>query len=132
MDWKKYVNRETISYLIFGVLTTIVDWAVYMAFKAMNVNYLACTVLSWIAAVVFAFVTNKRIVFQSHDMSFLTILWEFIVFTGARLLTGAMNVAGMWLFVSRLHLYDVLAKAILSVLVVILNYFFSKWFVFKK
>ena len=119
MDWKKYVNRETISYLIFGVLTTIVDWAVYMAFKAMNVNYLACTVLSWIAAVVFAFVTNKRIVFQSHDMSFSTILWEFIVFTGARLLTGAMNVAGM-------------AKAILSVLVVILNYFFSKWFVFKK
>ena len=55
-----------------------------------------------------------------------------IVFTGARLLTGAMNVAGMWLFVSGLHLYDVLAKAILSVLVVILNYFFSKWFVFKK
>ena len=66
--WKKFVNRETISYLIFGVLTTLVDWISYWYMRQLGIDYRIATAGSWAAAVLFAFVTNKLFVFNSWDL----------------------------------------------------------------
>ena len=66
--WKKLVNRETISYLVFGVLTTLVDWVSYWYMRRVGIDYRVATAGSWAAAVLFAFVTNKLFVFGSFDL----------------------------------------------------------------
>ena len=63
--WKKFVNRETVSYLIFGVLTTLTDWISYWIMRRAGVDYRLATVGSWAMAVLFAFITNKLFVFNS-------------------------------------------------------------------
>ena len=65
---KKVLNRESISYIIFGVLTTLVDWASYAMFWSLGWDYRVSTALSWAAAVLFAFVTNKFWVFRSFTL----------------------------------------------------------------
>ncbi|MFR4439984.1 MAG: GtrA family protein, partial [Hungatella sp.] len=65
--WRKFVNRESVSYIIFGVLTTLADWLTYTACWKFGMDYRISTVVSWAAAVMFAFVTNKLFVFQSWE-----------------------------------------------------------------
>ena len=66
--WRKLVNRETVSYLFFGVLTTLVDWLSYWYMRQGGMDYRLATALSWAAAVLFAFITNKLFVFASLDL----------------------------------------------------------------
>lgn len=81
---KKVLNRESISYIIFGVLTTLVDWASYALFWSLGWDYKVSTALSWAAAVLFAFVTNKFWVFRSFTLK-LSYLWkEFVSFGGVQ------------------------------------------------
>ena len=65
--WGKFVNRETISYLIFGVLTTLVDWISYAVFRHNGMNYRMATICCQAAAILFAYVTNKIWVFRSYN-----------------------------------------------------------------
>lgn len=129
---KKIFGNEAVSYIIFGLLTTAVDWIVYSGMRFAGAEYMISTVFSWTAAVLFAYITNKIIVFKSMSMSPAKIFSELIAFTGARIFTGIMNLFGMWIMVTVLGGNDFIAKALLSVLVVILNYVFSKLFIFKK
>lgn len=132
--WKKY--KEIIVYLFFGVATTGVNWVVY----ALLVKVLPMTIANtaaWAAAVLFAFVTNKWFVFESRSLEIRALLKEFGMFVSARLLTGVIEIAGLpflYYLGFQQSLFGVegfLAKALLSVLVVILNYIFSKILVFK-
>lgn len=143
---RKVLSREVFMYLVFGVLTTVVSWASYALF-AKGIGKLSenssliiniSNVLSWIAAVLFAFVTNKLWVFDSKSWKGSVVLRELGSFVAARLATGCIEWFGVPLLVKIgvnrviLGTEGMLAKIIASVLVVIINYFFSKLLIFKK
>lgn len=129
---QKYLNRETISYLIFGVLTTIVDLVIYQLFLWLGIHYLIAQGIAWVGAVAFAFVTNKLFVFESKDTSRTVVVRELISFVGARLVSGVISTALLAFLVEGFSLSEMLAKLITQVFVVIANYIFSKLFIFRK
>ena len=128
----KYLNRETIMYLVFGVLTTLVNWIVYYGLSFAGVPYLLAQVIAWIAAVVFAYYTNRKYVFDSKTQGKKAVLKEFFAFIGARLLTFLIETALLFVLVDLCHFSDKWMKIPVSVITVILNYVFSKLFIFKK
>ncbi|NLD30101.1 MAG: GtrA family protein, partial [Clostridiales bacterium] len=87
-----FKHKEIINYLLFGGLTTVVSWGTYSLFvKAIGMSVGVGNVLSWICAVLFAFVTNKLFVFESKTWQPATALREFVSFIGARLATGVIE-----------------------------------------
>ncbi|HIT63558.1 MAG TPA: GtrA family protein [Candidatus Ventrimonas merdavium] len=131
--WKKTVNRETVSYLIFGVLTTLVDWISYWLMRQGEMDYKLATVLSWAAAVLFAFVTNKLFVFNSRSLEPKKVWNEFVSFVLCRAATGAFTVVAMIAMVDGLGIrQDFICKVVVSAISLVMNYGFSKLFIFKK
>lgn len=128
-SFNKGFKYELIAYIIFGILTTVVDWIVYYILSGLGVNYIINSIISWTLAVLFAFVTNKLFVFDSKRLK--NIFRELVLFVLSRLSTLVINLAGMYVLISLLKLNEFISKAILSILVVILNYIFSKLFIFK-
>lgn len=132
-------HREMILYLFFGGATTLVNWVVYallvrLAGRSITVGNL----VAWVAAVVFAFVTNKIWVFESPSWQSSRVVREALAFLGSRMASGVVEIVGVPLLVSLgLHyplfgIQGFAAKVIISVVVIILNYIFSKLFVFRK
>lgn len=123
-------NKEIIMYLVFGVLTTVVNIVVYYIFSNfLHMNYLFSNAMAWFLSVLFAYVTNRKYVFDSKNNQ---IIKEAISFFGSRLATGIMDMALMWFLVNFNIVNDVVAKVVVNVIVVILNYILSKLVVFKK
>ncbi len=130
--WSRFVNRETVSYLIFGVLTTLVDWISYWLMRWAGVDYRVATALSWVAAVLFAFVTNKLFVFQSLDLHPKKVWSEFAPFVVCRAATGVFTMVAMIGMVDGLGIrQDMICKIVVSAISLVLNYLFSKLFIFK-
>lgn len=128
---KKY--RQVLTYLVFGVLTTAVNYIVYLpCHNLLEIPASVSNMISWAAAVVFAFLTNKPFVFQSHDWSGKTVVPEFLKFVGSRVVSGGVETGILLLTVDILHGNGNVWKLITSVLVVILNYVGSKLLVFRK
>ena len=126
-------NKEYILYLIFGILTTLVNFFIYYLFTyILKVNYLISNCLAWLSAVIFAFVTNKTIVFNNYNISLKIIVKEFVKFINCRLISGFIEVIGLFIIVDKLNIMDMLAKVLIGVIVIILNYIFSKAFVFNN
>lgn len=131
--WNKFVNRETISYFITGVLTTLVDWASYALLRRGGVGYQSATIGSWAAAVLFAYVTNKFFVFCSMSLQLKTLWKEFSSFVACRLATGLFTLAAMVVMVDGMGIsQDFICKVVVSAISLVLNYILSKWFIFKK
>ncbi|MFR2260149.1 MAG: GtrA family protein [Clostridium sp.] len=131
--WKKLVNWETISYLIFGVLTTLVDWISYWYMRRVGTDYRLATAGSWAAAVLFAFVTNKLFVFGSFDLHPKKVWSEFVPFVACRAATGIFTMVAMIAMVDGMGIkQDFICKIVVSAISLVLNYIFSKWFIFKK
>ena len=125
--------KEVISYLFFGVLTTVVNFVVYFACTdGLHINYLAATAVSWVAAVLFAYVTNRKWVFESKVPGFMPILREMAVFVGCRVFSGVMDMGIMFISVDMIGISDRIAKFITQVAVVVLNYIFSKIIIFRN
>lgn len=125
--------KEVINYLIFGVLTTLVNYVSYLILaKVFNVNYLASTIISQIISIIFAYVTNKLFVFASKTTTTKELIKEMVSFFGFRGISLLLDMAFMYIFVDLLKLDDVIMKLVSNVLIVITNYVFSKLFVFKK
>lgn len=123
-------NKEIIMYLVFGVLTTVVNIVVYYIFSnLLHMNYLFSNAVAWFLSVLFAYVTNRKYVFDSKNNQ---IIKEAISFFGCRLATGIMDMVLMWFLVNFNIVNDVVAKVVVNVIVVILNYILSKLVVFKK
>lgn len=144
-------HKEIILYVIFGVLTTLVGWGSYVAsvdFIGFSVFF--SSIVSWICGVAFAFVTNKIWVFESRSWQPIVLGKELVSFVSSRAITGILEVFGVPLLAStgfdnifyniaeNLNLSfsvcytdGIYSKLSLSVIVVILNYVFSKLFVFK-
>ncbi len=123
--------REYILYILFGGLTTVVNFAVYYALNIF-VWYITANIIAWAASVVFAFVTNKIFVFESKNTSDKKTLTELVQFALFRVVSGAMETVLLYVFVDLLSQNENLFKIIISVLVVVLNYIFSKFIIFAK
>lgn len=130
--FKKIVNRETITYGIAGILTTIVNFASYESLYRLGVPNLTANAFAWVIAVTFAYIVNKKNVFLSISDTFKEEANKLIKFYGARLVTLAVEQLGMYIFTERMSFNRLLVKASLAVIVIILNYVFSKLFIFKK
>lgn len=128
-------NREIISYLIIGVLTTIVSLISYylLTITILSPNnpleLTIANIISWIISVLFAYITNRKYVFQSKDKK---ILKEASKFTLSRVTTLIIDILLMFIFVSILHFNDKIIKLLVQIIIIILNYIFSKLLVFKK
>lgn len=130
-------NREHLyevgSYLFFGVLTTAVNYVSYYAFtRWIGIGVTPATVWAWVLSVLFAFVTNKLWVFHSRTDGLATLVRELSAFTAARIFSGLLDVAIMWLFVEKLGYPDMWIKIADNIVVVVINYVFSKLWIFKK
>lgn len=130
---KRILNKETISYVIFGILTTIVNLISYYFFSSIiNINYLISNTISWIISVVFAYITNKFYVFDSKDKRKDVMVKEFIKFVNCRLTSGVIEILLLFLLVDMMKVNDIISKLAIGVIVVVLNFIFSKIFVFQK
>ncbi|MBR2714765.1 MAG: GtrA family protein [Ruminococcus sp.] len=144
--WNKY--HEFIMYMIFGAGTTVVAWVSYaiftktiphISFFGISIdNTTTANVLSWICAVIFAYVTNKLWVFNSKSWNPKVAFKEFVMFVSSRLATGIIEWVGLPLLIAIgvdqkiFGVEGMLAKILVSVIVVLLNYVFSKLFIFKR
>lgn len=125
--------KEQISYLFFGVITTVVNFIVYFALtNVFNINELVSNSFAWIASVLFAFVTNKLFVFDSKNTDQKTLVREVFGFAGARIVSFGIETVIMYIGINLLLINDVFVKVFTNVLVIIINYILSKLIVFKK
>ena len=128
-------NKEIINYLIVGVMTTIVSLGTYYlcVFTFLNpdiaLQLQIANVLSWIAAVTFAYFTNRKFVFESNNRNMIR---EAISFYLSRVATLLLDMGFMFLLVTLAGINDKIAKLVVQVLVMVSNYILSKFLVFKK
>ena len=126
-------HLEGMRYLVFGALATAVNIAVYsLCFYLFNISNATSNVIAWIVAAVFAYYTNKVLVFESKVNTKKELLKEATSFFGCRLLTLAIDQAIMIITVDKLKFNGFLMKVISNIIVIILNFVFSKLFIFKK
>lgn len=125
--------KGIIFYGIFGVLTTVINLAVYyVCCEVIGLANVPGTVIAWITAVLFAFITNKLFVFDSKDMSMRVFFSEMIRFFLARIATGILEVLIMFIGVDVMHGPSMVLKVITNIIVIIVNYILSKLLVFIK
>lgn len=126
---------EIINYLIVGVLTTVVSLAVYYICTVTFLNpevplqLQGANIVSWVCAVAFAYVTNRKYVFKSKNNN---IFKEICSFTSSRVVTLLMDMLVMFLFVTVFKGNDKIGKLFSQVIITIGNYILSKFFVFNK
>ena len=131
--YRKY--RELINYLLVGGLTTVVSLGVYYVcvFTVLNphnaIQLQIANLASWFLAVAVSFFLNKKFVFERRSHSTIK---EVFYFYGARLFALVVDILCMYLFVIILRINDKLAKIIVQIIITVLNYVLSKFFVFKK
>ena len=123
--------QEYISYLVFGVLTTLVNLAIFYVLERL-MNYLVANVIAWIGAVVFAYVVNKLFVFESDRRDIRGLLFEISTFFTARLLSLGLEEGILFLFVEQLGCRAGIVKPFAQILVVVFNYVASKLVIFRK
>ncbi len=137
-----YAKQEVWDYLIFGALATVVNWVVYIAFAYCflapfwqyhdTIREMTANVIAWIVAVLFAYWTNRTFVFHSSAKGTKAMLKEFSSFISARIFSFLVELGMFYIFVDWLEINDLISKLIISVVVIILNYIFSKLWIFKK
>lgn len=124
---------DVLSYLFFGVLTTVVNYIVYLPlYNWLGLSAAVSNAAAWVFAVAFAFLTNKPFVFKSYDWSAKTVVPELIKFLGTRVGSGLIETGIILVTVDILRWDGNIMKLVTSVLVIIINYVGSKLLVFKK
>ena len=134
--WNSCVNYETISYIICGFLTTAVDFVSYGIFRRAGMGVGVSQALSWLAAVLFAYVVNKWIVFRNYDLRPSHVVREAGSFVAVRVFSGVVTwllmVAMVKLGGDRGFLFELFCKFTSSLVNMVLNYIFSKLWIFGK
>ncbi len=125
--FKKY--KQPLLYIVFGIATTFVNFLAYFLLSKLEFSTAISTALAWFLSVLFAFFTNRKYVFEASKNGFLK---QISGFFSMRIATGVLDILIMVLFVDILDFNGLLIKLLSNVLVVILNYIFSKFLVFKK
>ena len=130
--YKKY--KEIINYLIFGGLATVVNFVSYLIVaRLIGVDEVISSGISWFCSVLFAYITNKSYVFESKLDNKKAVIKEMCSFFLARIVSGILCDVGTFaLMVKVFHINDIFSKIVTQVMVVIVNYIFSKLIIFKK
>lgn len=125
--------KDMIPYAVFGILTTMFNIATYWCMAHLiGLNWFISTIIAWVVAVAFAYLTNRKWVFHSKVKSTKGIVKEIVMFFGCRFLTEILDLLCMYVFVDFLQLNDILIKFIANIMVIIANYVASKMVIFKK
>ena len=125
--------KSIILYLFFGACTVLVNIvSYYVSAHIFKIDVMPSTFIAWFVAVVFAYITNRKFVFESKKNKKTEILKEMLSFFYCRIATGLIDFLGMYILVERLHFDDVIIKILINILVIILNYVFSKLIVFSN
>lgn len=130
--YRMLVNRETISYAIAGVMTTLVNFLSYEVMYRLHFSNLNANWIAWVIAVTFAYLANKWSVFRSRSETAKAETFKVLKFYGARLVTLGVEQLGIYIFIEQMGIYRWIVKGGLSVLVIVLNYIFSKLYIFQK
>ena len=129
--WRKY--REILLYCVFGFLTTVVSMAVFaLCVRGLRMDALVANVISWICAVLFAFFTNRKWVFDGDSDAAKSLPAQLLSFFGGRLFTLGVEEAILAVFVTWLKLDSLAVKLAAQIVVIVLNYFISKFWVLRK
>lgn len=125
--------REVIMYLVFGVLTTLVNIVCYyVLYTFLGVGNVASTTWAQIVSILFAYITNKLWVFESKSWKLSLICYEVLSFFGFRALSALFDICFMWVTVDLLAVWPLGMKITSNVIVVIMNYLASKLMIFRK
>ena len=126
----KFYENDVIRYIFWGGCTTLVNLLSFYIMRAMGIPLMSANIISIILAILFAYVVNSKYVFQDKCETLKDHVQPFCKFVSARLVTMAIEVGGVWLLVSVMGLNDMIGKFLTQFIVLILNYVFSKFFVF--
>ncbi|MBR1654683.1 MAG: GtrA family protein [Clostridia bacterium] len=130
---KKFMTKEVILYVVFGVLTTIVNVATFYVLTTFcHIEENISNVIAIILAVIFAYITNRKLVFNSTASNSKQIFLEMCKFFSARFFTMLVEFFGFMLLFNVLHIPNLISKLTITVLVIVLNFFLSKFFAFKN
>ena len=125
-------HHQIISYLFFGVCTTILNMAVYaMLYEWLGISNVESTTIAWLLAVLFAYVTNKTLVFKSKRENKTQQLTEFVSFFACRAITGLLDIAIMFISVDYMGWNALVWKLISNIIVTVANYIASKFWIFQ-
>jgi len=124
--------REVLLYLLFGGMTTVINIFSFISLRYFNISIYISNVIAWVVSVLFAFITNKLFVFESRNKTFKDDIRESFYFFGFRILSLFFDMAFMFLLVQILSVQELFSKVLANILVILLNYVFSKIFVFRK
>ena len=127
---KKLYASSVVRYVFFGGCTTLVNLISFYVLRKLRVGLNIANVISIILAILFAYVVNSRFVFQDKCQTLADHIRPFCKFISARLMTMVIEVGGVWLLVAKLGMNDMVGKFATQFIVLILNYVFSKFFVF--
>ncbi len=127
----KFYNNDIIRYIFFGGLTTLVNLISYAILRNL-MDYKVANLISIVVAILFAYFVNSRFVFNSKARRLKERFQEFIKFISARISTMIIELVGVYIFVDIININDMLGKIIIQIIVLILNYGFSKLLVFKN
>ena len=124
---------EGMRYLIFGALSTVINFFVFeICVKGLNFSTALSNIIAWVVAVIFAYLTNKLYVFDSKTSRLKELGKEIISFFSARIATLVIETVFLWIVIDKLGFNEILMKIVSNIIVIILNYIFSKVFIFKK
>lgn len=129
---KKIFTKEIIMYIIFGILTTIVNFITFYLLTLTPVDKNIANIIAIIASVLFAYFTNSKFVFNSIASNIKEKLKEFYKFILGRALTMIIEAGGFYLLFTIMGIQELISKLLISVIIIILNFFISKFFAFKK
>ncbi|MEE3427363.1 MAG: GtrA family protein [Ruminococcus sp.] len=125
--------KSFILYVFFGVITTLINWSsYYFCYCLIGIPNVVSTIIAWLLAVAFAFITNKKWVFNSESFEVKTLFYEIWTFVVARLVTGVLDVAIMFVAVDVLGWNATIWKLISNFIVIVINYILSKFIIFKN
>ena len=128
--YNKY--KEGLLYLFFGGCTTLINIISFVIFRQFKLGVDVSNIIAWLIAVIFAFITNKLFVFDSRNTDRKTVMKETISFLIARVISLGIDTGLLHLMIDFMKIHEVIAKVISNIVVIIVNYIFSKLFIFKK
>nr|CAJ18302.1 JexD protein [Paenibacillus jamilae] len=127
------LGKELVNYVVFGVLTTIINLIIYALFtKVLGADYKLSITVAWLISMIFAFVTNKLYVFKKNDSRLTSLPKEFSLFFLIRLSSLCLDFILMIVLIQNVRMNDILAKIIVNFIVIAVNYLASKYLVFIK
>ena len=129
--WEKH--KELILYVFFGGCTTLINIVSYFACRqVLHMPVVPADVLAWLVSVIFAYVTNKLFVFESKSWRLRLVLKEGAEFLAARVFSLGVDVVMLYVTVTILGWWELPMKGLANVVVIVINYIFSKWIIFRK